>query len=167
MVSDDTADVGQRRMLIAGLIGVLVSAVLLGWLGFRAETARGAAEQREMFVQAARRTAIALTTVDYQDPQGDVQRVLDSATGEFYQRFSQRAPLLIETVTREHSQAVSSVSEAGVESQSGDEAQVLVAISVVSTHLGGLDERPHELRMRLTVQREGKQAKVSDVEYVT
>jgi|SRR5690625_346965 len=167
MGSDDIADVGQRRALIMGLIGVVLSAVLLGWLGFRAEAARSAEAQREMFVQAARQTAAALTTVDYQDPQGDVQRVLDSATGEFYERFSRRAPLLIETVTREHSQAVSSVSEAGVESQSGDEAQVLVAISVASTHLGGLDERPHELRMRLTVQRVGEQAKVSDVEYVT
>lgn len=166
-MGDDIADVRQRRALIAGLIGVLVSAGVLGWLGFRAEAAHSAAVQRDMFVQAARRTAIDLTTVDYQDAQGDVQRVLDSATGEFYERFARRAPLLIETVTREHSRAASAVSEAGLEWQSGDEAQVLVAISVTSTHLGGLDMHPHELRMRLTVQRVGKQAKVSDVEYVT
>lgn len=167
MEGEDIADAGQRRALIAGLIGVVISAGLLGWLGFRAEAAHSAATQREMFLQAARRTALDLTTVDYQDPQGDVQRVLDSATGEFYERFAKRAPLLIETVTRERSQAVSAVSEAGLEWQSGDEAQVLVAISVASKHLGGLDLRPHELRMRLTVQRMGKQAKVSDVEYVT
>ncbi|RRR47308.1 Mce protein [Mycolicibacter terrae] len=167
MEGEDIADAGQRRALIAGLIGVVISAGLLGWLGFRAEAAHSAATQREMFLQAARRTALDLTTVDYQDPQGDVQRVLDSATGEFYERFAKRAPLLIETVTRERSQAVSAVSEAGLEWQSGDEAQVLVAVSVASKHLGGLDLRPHELRMRLTVQRMGKQAKVSDVEYVT
>ncbi|OBI31242.1 Mce protein [Mycolicibacter sinensis] len=167
MEGEDIADAGQRRALIAGLIGVVISAGLLGWLGFRAEAAHSAATHREMFLQAARRTALDLTTVDYQDPQGDVQRVLDSATGEFYERFAKRAPLLIETVTRERSQAVSAVSEAGLEWQSGDEAQVLVAVSVASKHLGGLDLRPHELRMRLTVQRMGKQAKVSDVEYVT
>jgi Mce-associated membrane protein len=140
---------------------------LLGWLGFRAEAAHSAAGQREIFVQAARRTAIDLTTVDYQDAEGDVQRVLDSATGEFYERFAKRAPLLIETVTRERSQAVSAVSEAGLEWQSRDEAQVLVAVSVASTHLGGLDLLPHELRMRMTVQRVADQAKVSDIEYVT
>lgn len=167
MVDEDIADVGQRRALIAGLIGVLVLAGLLGWLGFRAEAAHRAVAQREMFLHAARQTALHLTTVDYQDPQGDVQRVLDSATGEFYERFAERAPVLIETVTREHSQAVSAVSEAGLEWQSGDEAQVLVAVSVASKHLGGLDLQPHELRMRMTVQRVGKQAKVSDVEYVT
>lgn len=167
MVGDDNADAGPRRALIAGLVGVLASASLLGWLGFRAEAAHSAAEQRELFVQAARRTAIDLTTVDYQDAEGDVQRVLDSATGEFYERFAKRAPLLIETVTRERSQAVSAVSEAGLEWQSDDEAQVLVAVSVASTHLGGLSERPHELRMRMTVQRVGEQAKVSDIEYVT
>jgi Mce-associated membrane protein len=166
MVGEDIVDVGKRRALIAGLIGVLVMAVLVVWLGFHAEAAHDAAAQREMFVQAARRTAHDLTTVDYQDAEGDVQRVLDSATGEFYERFSQRAPVLIETVTREHSQAVSSVSEAGLEWQSRDEAQVLVAVSVASTHLGGLEMSPHELRMRMTVQRVGKQAKVSDIEYV-
>lgn len=166
MVGDDIADAGRRRALIAGLAGVLVSTVVVGWLGFHAEAAHKSAGQREMFVQAARRTAVELTTVDYQDAQGDVQRVLDSATGAFYERFSKRAPLLIETVTREHSQAVSSVSEAGLEWQSGDEAQVLVAVSVASKALGGLDMRPHEMRMRMTVQRVGKQAKVSDVEYV-
>ncbi|GFG70471.1 Mce protein [Mycolicibacter senuensis] len=167
MVGDDNADVGQRRALIAGLIGVLMTAGVLGWLGFRAEAAHSAVAQREMFLQAARRTAINLTSVDYQDAEGDVQRVLDSATGEFHERFAARAPLLIETVTRERSLAVSAVSEAGLEWQSDDEAQVLVAVSVASTHLGGLRERPHELRMRMTVQRVGKQAKVSDIEYVT
>ncbi|ORA81314.1 Mce protein [Mycolicibacter kumamotonensis] len=166
MVGDDIADVGQRRALIAGLITVLVLAGLLGWLGVRAEAAHSAATGREMFVRVARQAALDLTTVDYQDPEGDVRRVLESATGEFYERFSSRAPLLVETVTREQSQAVSSVSEAGLEWQSGDEAQVLVAVSVASKHLGGLELRPHELRMRMTVQRVGKQAKVSEVEYV-
>lgn len=165
-MGDDIADGGQRRALIAGLIGVLVLAGLLGWLGVRAEAVHRAATQRAMFIQAARQTALDLTTVDYQDPEGDVRRVLESATGEFYERFADRAPLLIETVTREHSQAVSAVSEAGLEWQSGDEAQVLVVVSVASKHLGGLELRPHELRMRMTVQRVGKQAKVSDVEYV-
>ncbi len=158
---------GQRWALIAGLIGVLASAGLVGWLGFRADQAHDADVQRDVFVQAARRTAVALTTIDYQNARADVQRVLDSATGDFYQRFSQRSQMLIDTVTRERSQSVSAVTEAGVESQSDDAAQVLVAVSVASTHLGGLDMRPHELRLRLTLQRVGNEAKVSDVGYVT
>ncbi|MEB3031484.1 Mce protein [[Mycobacterium] nativiensis] len=166
-MADDADGVSAPRgALIAELAAVLVSTVVVGWLGFHAEAAHEAAAQREMFVRAARQTAIDLTTVDYQNAQGDVQRVLDSATGDFYKRFAEQAPLLIETVTRERSQAVSSVSEAGLEWQSGDEAQVLVAVSVASTPLGGLDLHPHELRMRMTVQRVGKQAKVSEVEYV-
>lgn len=166
-MGEDIAEAGHRRALIVGLTGVLVLALLVGWLGVRAQASRSAAAEREMFVQAARRTAINLTTIDYQDSEGDVRRVLDSATGEFYERFSQRAPLIIDTVKQKHSQAISTVSEAGLESQSDDEAQVLVAVNVSSTHLGGLTEPPHELRMRMTVQRVGEQAKVSDVEYVT
>ncbi|MGH3564076.1 MAG: mammalian cell entry protein, partial [Mycobacterium sp.] len=129
----------QRWVLIVGLIGVLVSAGLVGWLGFRAHEVHDADVQRDLFVQAARRTAVDLTTIDYQHARADVQRVLDSATGDFYQSFSQRSQLLIDTVTHERSQSVSSVTEAGVESQSDAAAQVLVALSVASTHLGGLD----------------------------
>ncbi|MEO8813998.1 MAG: Mce protein [Mycobacterium sp.] len=156
----------QRWPLIVGLVGVLVSAVLVGWLGVCAARDHRADVRRELFVRAARQTAVDLTTIGYQDARGDVQRVLDAATGELYQRFSERAEMLIDTVTREHSQSVGSVSEAGVETQSADAADVLVAISVASTHLGGLEQRPHELRMRITVQWVGGQAKISDVEYV-
>jgi Mce-associated membrane protein len=163
----DDADVpGQRRALIAGLIGVLVSAGLVGWLGYRAGQAHDADIRRDAFVQAARRTALDLTTIDYQHARADVQRVLDSATGEFYQGFSERTQLLIDAVTHERSQSVSAVTEAGVESQSDGTAQVLVALSVASTHLGGLDMRPYELRMRLTVQQVASETKVSGVEYV-
>jgi Mce-associated membrane protein len=156
----------RRWALIAGLIAVLLSVGLVGWLGFRAGRAHDADVQRDAFVQAARQTAVELTTIDYQHAQADVQRVLDSATGDFYQSFSQRSQMLIDAVTHERSQSVSAVTEAGVESQSDDAAQVLVVLSVASTHLGGLDMRPHELRMRLTVQRVVDGAKVSGVDYV-
>jgi Mce-associated membrane protein len=162
----DDADAPGRRMLVVGLIGVLVSAALVGWLGLGGEWARDAEVQREMFVHAARRTAVDLTTIDYQHAEADVQRVLDSVTGDFYQSFSQRSQTLIDAVTRERSQSVSAVSEAGLESQSDGAARVLVALSVASTHLGGIDMRPYELRMRLTVQRVVDEAKVSFVEYV-
>jgi Mce-associated membrane protein len=165
-MADDADGSAQRRALIAGLIGVLVSAGLVGWLGVRAAQAHDADVQRDAFVSAARRTAVDLTTIDYQHARTDVQRVLDSATGDFYRSFSDRSQLLIDAVTDERSQSVSAVTEAGVETQSHDAAQVLVALSVASTHLGGLEMRPHELRMRLTVQQVADGAKVSGVEYV-
>lgn len=157
-----------RQALLAGLLIVAALTGLVGWLSFRTALADRGDLRRDEYLAVARRFAVDLTTVDYQNPQADVQRVLDAATGEFYQRFADRAPLLIETVTREHAQAVSSISAIGVQSQSrtGDRARVLVALSVASAHLGGLEERPHEMRMRLTMNWVDDRAKVSNVEYV-
>lgn len=164
---ESPTSVAQRWALIAGLISLLVTTSLVGWLGWRAGLAHDADLQRGAFIEAARRTAVELTTIDYQHVEDDVQGVLDSATGDFYRRFSRSSRLLIDTATRDRSQSVGSVTEVGVESQSDGAAKVLVALSVASNHLGGLELRPHELRLRLTVQRVGGEAKTSEVEYLT
>lgn len=165
-MADDAAADARHGAMRAGAIGVLVLTALAGWLGLRAVAGDSAEAQRDLFVRAARRTATELTTVDYQHVQDDVQRVLDSTTGDFHQSFADHSASLIDTVTRDRTESVSAITEAGIESQSGTTAAVLVAVSVASTQLGGTDLPPHGLRMRLTVQRVGDDAKVSDVEYV-
>ena len=166
-MADQAAARVAERVLVAGSATVLVLAGLAGWLGLRVEAANAVESRRPLFVEAARATAVELTTVDYDHVRDDVQRVLDSTTGDFHQRFAEHAQSLIDTVTRERSRSVSAVTATAVQSQSRDEARVLVALGVASTHLGGTEQRPHEMRMRLTVQWIGGQAKVSDVEYMT
>ncbi|HEX7323220.1 MAG TPA: Mce protein [Mycobacterium sp.] len=156
----------RRWVLIGGLIGTAVLTALVGWLGHRTDEALNAEMQRDVFVQAACRTAVDLTTIDYQHAAADVQRVLDSTTGDFHQRYAESSQSLIDTVTRQHSQSVSVVTAAGLESQAGDAARVLVVLNVASTHLGGTDLPPHEMRMRVAVQRDGRNAKIAQVEYV-
>ncbi|HEU0191773.1 MAG TPA: Mce protein [Mycobacterium sp.] len=156
----------RRWTLAGGVVGVVALAGLVGWLGYRAYEAHDADVQRDVFVQAARRTAVDLTTIDYQHAADDVQRVLDTTTGDLHQRFAASSQSLVDTVTREHAQSVSAVTAAGVESQSGDAARVLVTVSVASTHLGGTEMPPREIRMRVIVQRGEGDAKVSEVEYV-
>jgi Mce-associated membrane protein len=168
----DTASVGTRwlspaRMaMLASLAIVVVAAALVGVLGFRTYQSEQAKNRDELFVAAARQGAINLTTIDWQEADADINRILDSATGTFYDDFSKRSQPFVEVVKQAQSKSVGTVSEAGLESESGDQAQVLVAVEVKTTNIGAQEQRPRAWRMRIDVQRLGDQAKVSNVQFV-
>ena len=172
--SDDEFDVisaeARRSPLrIAAALGMTVCVVmagLVGWLGFRAYQSHRADEQRKVFLQVGRQAALNLTTIDFQEADTDVQRILDSATGTFHDDFEKRAQPFIDTVKQAQSKSVGTVIEAGLESESDNGAQVLVAIAVKTSNVGVAEERPRAWRMRISVQKVGDQAKVSNVEFV-
>jgi Mce-associated membrane protein len=152
--------------MIAGLVAVLVLAGLTGWLGFRAYESHQADEQRKLFLEVGRQGALNLTTIDWQQADADVQRILDSATGKFYDDFQKRAQPFAEVVKQAQSKSVGTIAEAGLESESNDGAQVLVAVTVKTSNAGAPDQQPRAWRMRISVQEVGNEAKVSNVEFV-
>jgi len=152
---------------IAGLVVVLALAGLVGWLGFRAYESQKLEAQRQLFLQVGRQGAMNLTTIDFEHAEADVQRILDSATGTFYDDFQQRAGPFIEVVKQAQSKSVGMVTEAGLESESDTEAAVLVAVTVQTSNAGAAEQQPRLWRMRVTVQDVGDdQVKVSNVEFV-
>jgi Mce-associated membrane protein len=155
-----------RLAAVVGLVMLVSLTGLVGWLGWRGYQAQQAAQQRELLVQIARQGALNLTTIDWQHADTDVRRILDTATGPFYDDFSSRSQPFIEVVKKAQSKSVGTVTAAGLESQSGDEAQVLVALSVKSSNLGDAEQEPRNWRMRISVQRLGDQVKVSNVAFV-
>jgi len=170
-VSEDAAPVEKRvttvrLAAVVGLVMVVALGALAGVFGFRGYQARQAQHQRELLVQVGRQGALNLTTIDWQHADADVQRILDSATGQFYDDFSQRSKPFVDVVKKAQSTSVGTITEAGLESQSGDEAQVLVAVSVKTSNLGAAEQDPRHWRMRITVQKVGGGAKVSNVGFV-
>lgn len=156
----------QRLALVMGLVVAVTMAALTTWLGYQARQAHQSSEQRQLFVQVGRQGALNLTTIDWQHADADVNRILDSATGTFYDEFSQRSQPFIDVVNEVKSKSVGTITEAGLESQSGDTARVLVAVSVKTTVGDGPEQEPRAWRMRVTVQKVGDDAKVADVEFV-
>jgi Mce-associated membrane protein len=155
-----------RLALIAGLVLVLVLAGLTGWTGYNAYKAYQGEKQRQLFLQVGRQGALNLTTIDWEHAEADVQRVLDSATGTFYDDFQNRAAPFVQVVKQAQSKSVGTIADAGLESASGDGAQVLVAVTVKTSNVGAPEQEPRAWRMRLTVQQVGDDAKVSNVEFV-
>jgi Mce-associated membrane protein len=173
-VDDDPKDVASKKkpmspVRLATLFGVVVvvaSTALAGWLGFRDYQAHQVQQQRALLIQVGRQGALNLTTIDWQHADADIQRILDSATGTFYDDFSKRSKPFVAVVKKAQSKSAGTVVEAGLESQSGDAAQVLVAVSVKTSNAGAAEEEPRHWRMRISVKKVGDEAKVSNVEFV-
>jgi Mce-associated membrane protein len=155
-----------KLAMIAGLVLVVALGGLTGWLGYRAYQSHQADEQRKLFLSVGRQGALNLTTIDWQQADADVQRILDSATGTFYDDFQKRAQPFVEVVKQAQSKSVGTIAEAGLESESNDGAQVLVAVTVKTSNAGAPDQRPRAWRMRIFVQKVGNEAKVSNVVFV-
>jgi Mce-associated membrane protein len=151
-------------------VGVAIIVALLGlggWLGFRVHQDNQVQAQRNLYVQVARQTAINLTTIDYTEVDADIKRVLDSATGAFHDEFQNRSQPFVEVVKKVQSKSEGTISEAGLLSYTKDQAQVLVAVAVkTSMAAAPPDQEPRRWRMRLTVDKTGDSAKVSNVEFV-
>ena len=154
------------RAMLFGLAVVTALAVLVGWLGFRVHQSQQAQAERSRFLEVARQGALNLTTIDWQHADADVHRILDGATGEFYDDFAHRSQPFIDVVKQAKAKTVGTVTEAGLESETTASAQALVAVSVQTSNAGESEQVPRLWRMRITVQKVGDQVKVSNVGFV-
>lgn len=168
--AEEPAEAGRRspvrKALITGLVLVVALAGVTGWFGYQTYQAHQDQKERELYLQVGRQAAQNLTTIDWERADADVQRVLDVATGTFYDDFQKRAQPFLQVVKEAKSKSVGTLGEAGLESVSDDNAEVLVAVTVTSSNAGAPEQPPRAWRMRLTVQRVDDGAKVSQVEFV-
>ncbi len=153
----------MRRALAGGLV---VLAGVTGWAWWsHAQAVREEATRAQM-VAAGRAGVLALTSIDHNDVDRDVQRILDSSTGAFRDDFAQRADSLKAAARAAQSTSVGTVREAGLESVEGDTAQVLVALTVMTSNRGAAERQPKSWRTRVTVARTDDGFKVAGVEFV-
>lgn len=174
--TDDFGDSGSRprwrhmppvvAAMACGVVMVVALGSLTGWLTYRGHQLHRFEQRTELYLQTGRQAATNLTTIDYTQAEADVQRVLDSATGSFYDDFFARSKPFVDVVKQAQSRSEGTVTAAGVETVSDTVAQVLVAVSVKTSTFSGGEAPVRGWRMRIAVQRVGDGAKVANVEFV-
>jgi Mce-associated membrane protein len=156
-----------RLAIVVGVVVVAVMGALAGWLGMRSGASSEQDAQRELFLSVGRQGALDLTTIEADDAEAAVQRILDSSTGAFHDDFKKNSGPFLDVLKKTQSSSQGTITEAGVESLSDDQGQVLVTVSI-KTITPGVPDQPARLwRMRIGVQKAEDGAKVSDVVFVS
>jgi Mce-associated membrane protein len=166
---------GWRRRLPSSTATAKVAAVLL-IIGFAAFSTYAVLHHRDTvryqqrqaaFIAGAKQGVTNMISLDYTKAQADVQRVIDSSTGEFKDDFKNRAKDFIAVVEQSKAVTDGTINRAAVESMKGGSAVVLVsATSRVTNSPPGKDQPPRMWRLRVTIADVGGQYKMSKVEYV-
>lgn len=154
------------RALALGLTMTVVVGGLVGWLGYQVNRSQTVAQTQARFLQAGRQAAVNLTTIDFVSVDADIQRVLDSAIGDFHDDFQQRSNAFADVVRQVQSKSEGTIAEAGIESVADGSARVLVAASVRTSNAGVPEGQARHWRMRITLEQVGDEIKVSNVEFV-
>ena len=143
-----------RASAAAGAVGVIC--VLLGATGLMIWRHHGAEAERQRsaeFTAAARQGVVALTSMDFQSADVDVQRVLDNSAGEFRDDFQAKAADFTETVKRSKVVTKGIVNAAAVESMTPNAAVVLVAATSEVTNSAGARQAPRLWRLSVAMSK--------------
>jgi Mce-associated membrane protein len=165
----------RRRLRVPSLSTIVKAAAILLILGFTGLSGGIAwthhestqrAHRRAAFEVGARQGVINMTSLDFKRAKQDVQRVIDSSTGEFRDDFQQRAADFAKVVEQSKVVTEGTVNAAAVESMDDHSALVLISAASRITNSAGAKDEPRTWRLRVTVTEEGGQYKMSKIEFV-
>lgn len=153
-------------LMVAAVVGICGLLGLSGYLIWHHHDAVAQRQQAAAFVAAAKQGVVNLMSLDFNKAKHDVQRIIDSSTGEFKDDFEKRAEDFTTVVEQSKVVTEGSAKATGVESMGKDSAVVLVLANERVTNSAGAKEEPRAFRLRVSVTREGDQIKMSKVEFV-
>ncbi len=151
---------------VAAVVGIVGFLGASGWMFWQHRSVVQEREHAAAYTAAARQGVINLTSLDFNKAKENVQRVLDSATGEFKDDFQKRAEDFESVVKDSKVVTEGSVAATAVESMTGDSAVVLVLANENVTNIAGAKDQPRTFRFRVSVVHDGDDLKLSKVEFV-
>ncbi|MGB0437094.1 MAG: hypothetical protein ACPGVY_06285 [Mycobacterium sp.] len=154
---------------IAATVVVLCTVALLAASGYMIGNHRQAQKlqaQNAEYAAAARQGVVTLMSLNFTQAQEDVQRIIDTSTGQFKDDFEQQAADFVAVAQDSKVITDVTVNSTAVDSMTDDTAVVLVAASSRVTNSSGADQEPRTWRLSVGLQREDGQIKLAKVEFV-
>jgi Mce-associated membrane protein len=154
--------------VVTGLLGaaVVVLAVLTVLVGTSVWRADAKEDERARASQSARQTAVNLASLDHRDIQKGLDRVLSGLTGEAKDQWATMAKDVRQSAQKAQSTSTVQEVRAGVVSMDGDSAEVIVAITAVTTSPSVKQGQPRYYRWRFDLNREDGRWLVSNMRLV-
>ena len=154
---------GSRRVIaaIVAFVGLLTGTGVLGWQVWQAR-------QIDHAGQEAQRTAVSyaqvLTSIDSNNVDQNFKEVLDGATGEFKDMYSQSSVELRQLLIENKATAHGVVIDSAVQSVSKDRAVVLLFVDQAVANTKLPDPRIDRSRMKMTLEKVDGRWRASKVE---
>lgn len=145
---------GLKGWLLVGGLAVLVTALListgvLGWLQWQSYHLN---KEREELNRAAASYALVLTSIDSNNINENFDAVLDGATGEFKDMYSESSEKLRQLLVDNKASAHGQVVESAVQSVGDGEGVVLLFIDQAVSNTNVPDPRLDRSRMKMTMK---------------
>ncbi|MDD4868121.1 MAG: hypothetical protein PHQ28_13665 [Mycobacterium sp.] len=160
-----------RWPTVAAGLAIVVVLVALGAGGYMIKRHREAVQQRQRvaeFAAAARQGVVTLTSLDFNNAEQGVQRIVEDSTGSFKDDFLKMADDFIKVI--EQSKVVSQgrvqVAAVDLDTLTKDSGVVLVASTSEVTNAAGAKQDPRSYRVIVTLTRDAGRLKISKVEFV-
>ncbi|BBZ68058.1 hypothetical protein MINS_34870 [Mycolicibacterium insubricum] len=147
-------------VLTGALIGV---SVFLVWHHREQDAVQ---TRRAEFVAAANTGVVNLLSMDFSKGDADLQRLIDSTTGEFRSDFENTRGAFLNVLRASKATTTATIKESAVAQMGRDSALVLVAAGSEVSNTAAAKQPPRAWRLAVTVRRDGDQIKMSKVEFV-
>ena len=118
------------------------------------------------FSAAARQGVINLMSLDFNNGDADIKRLIDSTTGQFREDFEHSKNDFLTVMKDSKVVTKADVKATAVQTFTDDSAVVLVAASSEVSNSAANKQTPRGWRLSVTVQEENGQPKMSKVEFV-
>ena len=171
---EKTAPTGRRWGLIVKVVAVtlavLCTAALITVSVLMVKEHQKAVDNRQLdaeYQAAGRQSVVTLMSLDFNNAQADVQRIIENTTGQFKKDFEDQAADFIKVAQDAKVITDVNVTATAVESMTPTSAVVLVAATSRVTNTSGAKQEPRAWRLSVDLERvDGGQIKMSKVEFV-
>jgi Mce-associated membrane protein len=129
------------------------------------QTSQRQAEEAQVSA-AARQGVVNLMSLDFNHGDRDIQRLIDSTTGQFRQDFEKNKNDFLTVMKDSKVITAAEVRATAIESMTKDSAVVLVAATSHVSNSASAQPTPRTWRLSVSLQRDGDRLKMSKVEFV-
>jgi Mce-associated membrane protein len=158
---------GWRIAAVSGAAVALVALLVLSGLMIWSHHKVAQREQLSTeFATGARQGVVNLMSLNFNNGQADLQRVLDSTTGSFHDDFEKSQKDFLTVMKDSKVVTSTAVTSTAIESMTSDSAVVLLTATSQVANNASQQPTPRSWRLSVTVNKENDQIKMSKVEFV-
>lgn len=158
-----------RWKIVAAVFAILLTLAFVAASGYMVWQHRLTQQEQQRtaeFTAAARQSVVTLMSLNFNNAQEDVQRIIDNSTGQFKEDFEAQAEDFTQVARDSKVVTEVTVNVASLKSVTDDNATALVSATSRVTNTAGANQEPRSWRLMVDLVREGDQIKMSKVEFV-